>query len=161
MAVGNFTVLTCLDCGKRLMFELDHVGGSVRLKKLLANGCPCGKQEYVVTNLENYSNAKKLAALPLRKEFKLIHRALRSKLKVIELLKEMMDTCSAEVAKAEMADDVTPLKSVAKWLMAISVTGVQNESDEPAETPEGIGKDKEQQADRAEGSEGDVSSTSS
>jgi hypothetical protein len=61
---------------------------------------------------------------PLRKEFILIHRALQSKLKVIELMKEMVDTLSAQVAKAELANDVTPLKSVAEWLHQMVMSDV-------------------------------------
>jgi hypothetical protein len=120
----KYYVLTCLECGKRKFLEYNV---------LKTTKCECGSQEIVVTGTQYYANAKRLAALPLRNEFRLIHKALRSKLKVIELLKEMIETCNAEVAKAEIANDVKTLKSVAKWLMAIEITGLKQEQAETKE----------------------------
>jgi len=128
MAVGTFKVVTCLACGNRQLFEVgDFIGSQGKFKRHLERGCACGQNEPVVASFSYYNTAKRFLEIPLRKEFVLIHQALRNKLKVIDLLKEMVDSCSAEVAKAELANDTAPLKEVAKWLKAIDVTGLRND----------------------------------
>lgn len=122
--MSQFKVITCLSCGNRQLFELEYVGAIGKFKRHLERGCPCGKNDAVVASFTYFATAKKLLETPLRKEFILIHRALQSKLKVIELMKEMVDTLSAQVAKAELANDVTPLKSVAEWLHSMVMSDV-------------------------------------
>jgi hypothetical protein len=114
--MSQFKVITCLACGNRQLFELGYVGAINKFKRHLERGCPCGKNDAVVASFVYYANAKTLSEIPLRKEFALIHNALQSKLKIIDLMKEMVDTMNAAVTKAELADDVKPLKDIAKWL---------------------------------------------
>jgi len=112
----EFKVLTCLACGKRTLFDTTPIGQLAAFKRCYEH-CSCGsKTEYVVASFAYYANAKTLSERPLRKEFALIHNALQSKLKIIDLMKEMVDTMNAAVTKAELADDVKPLKDIAKWL---------------------------------------------
>jgi hypothetical protein len=114
--MSQFKVITCLSCGNRQLFEVDHIGAIGKLKRHLERGCACGQNDSVVANFTYYANAKKFLEIPLRKEFVLIHRALRSKIKVIDLMKEMVDSLSKVVAASELKDDPKPLKDVAKWL---------------------------------------------
>jgi dimeric dUTPase (all-alpha-NTP-PPase superfamily) len=114
--MSDFRVLTCLACGKRKMYECTFVGSDSLVKKALARECTCGKIDYVVASFAYWANAKDFSERPLRKEFALIHHALQSKLKVIDLMKKMVDTLNTAVTKAELADDVKPLKDIAKWL---------------------------------------------
>jgi hypothetical protein len=120
----DFKVITCLACGNRELFEVDRIGAIGKFKRHVERGCACGQNDPVVANFAYYANAKKFLEIPLRKEFVLIHRALQSKLKVIELMKKMVDTLSAQVAKAELANDVKPLKSVAEWLHRMVMSDV-------------------------------------
>ena len=122
----NFKVITCLACGNRQLFEIvgDYVSEQGKFKRHLERGCACGQNEPVVAGFSYYANAKKFLEVPLRKEFVLIHRALQSKLKVIELMKQMVDSLSACVAKAEMMDDTKPLKEVVKWLKQMVMNDV-------------------------------------
>jgi hypothetical protein len=114
--MSDFKVLTCLSCGKRQLFEINHVGATGMFKRHLERGCACGQNDSVVASFAYWANAKDFSERPLRKEFALIHHALQSKLKVIDLMKEMVDTLNTAVTKAELADDVKPLKDIAKWL---------------------------------------------
>jgi hypothetical protein len=122
--MSDFKVITCLSCGNRQMYELNHVGATGRFKRHLERGCACGQNDPVVANFAYYANAKKFLAIPLRKEFVLIHRALQSKLKVIELMKKIVDGLSKQVAMAEYKNDPSLLKDVAKWLQRMVMSDV-------------------------------------
>lgn len=123
--MSYFKVVTCLACGNRQMFEIgDYIWAQGKLKRHLERGCACGQNDAVVANFTYYANAKKFLEIPLRKEFVLIHRALRSKIKVIELMKEMVDSLSKVVAASELKDDTKLLKNVAKWLQRMAMCDI-------------------------------------
>jgi len=145
-------VTTCLDCGKRTLYEGAHGLGISRAKKNTMEGCTCGSKENVIAVIENYQNAKKLSETPMLPVFVNIHKVLRNKAGVVRLLSELLECCGSEVLKAELANDPSRLKHIVKWLMAVSIQNV-GDLDESTETTESDGEDKEQQADRAEGSQ--------
>jgi DNA-directed RNA polymerase subunit RPC12/RpoP len=114
-------VITCLDCGKRVLKESVYRSVEDTMARYEKDGCTCGSKELVAYKTVYHANARKLSELPLRREFRLMHGALKNKLKVIELIKRGLDLCSASVAAAELADDTAPLKEIARWLRAIAV----------------------------------------
>ena len=118
--MSNFNVLTCLACGKRTLFEFMHYQ-KTHINTALKKGCECGKNEFVMTGFTNYANAQKLAAMPLKPQFKLMYQALESKREVVKLVIEMIDTLMSIVKKAELNDDTEPLKEVVKWLKHMTV----------------------------------------
>jgi sarcosine oxidase delta subunit len=133
--MSNFTVLTCLSCGKRTLFEFQH-RGETHLKYTMNRDCSCGQKDWVTSSFSAYANAKKLAAMPLKEQFKLMYQALQSKREVVKLVIEMIDTLTAVVNKAELADDLEPLKEVLKWLKQM-VIGEVNQLQKETEGTEG------------------------
>jgi phage host-nuclease inhibitor protein Gam len=120
----DYRVITCLACGKRNLAEGTSVYKLKLFKSLYENGCECGKNEFILTDCGSHDKAKKLEAMPLKEQFKLMYQALQSKREVVKLVTEMIDTLTAVVNKAELADDLEPLKEVVKWLKQMVVSEV-------------------------------------
>jgi hypothetical protein len=121
---NEFKVLTCLACGKRLMFEPGYEGNlciQVRHKK----GCDCRATDYIISHTLDANKARKLAETPLRSEFRNTHTLLRSKLKVIDYFMDLIKTCNDEITQAEIEGKPEVLKEVENWLSAIGIAGSQ------------------------------------
>lgn len=125
---NEYKIITCLSCGKRLMFEPGYEGNlciQVRHKK----GCDCKETDYIVSHTADEGMAKKLIETPLRQEFRDIHVLLRSKLKVIDYFMDLIKTCSDEITKAEIEGKKEVLDEVEHWLGAICIAGSQEKKE--------------------------------
>jgi hypothetical protein len=98
----------------------------------------------------------------MKPEFMLMHRVLLNKRKVLQLLNELVNSCAAELTKAEILDEPQRLKSITRWLSAITMHRVEEEiEDDTTKTAESIGEVEEQQAAGVAGVSGDVSESCS
>lgn len=125
---NDFRVLTCLSCGKRMMYEPGYEGNlciQIRHKK----GCDCKSTDYIMSHISDEDSARKLMMTPLRPEFRDIHILLRSKLKVIDYLMDLVKTCNDEITKAEIEGKKEVLEEVTNWLGAIGIVGNQEKKE--------------------------------
>jgi hypothetical protein len=147
---NDYAVMTCLSCKRRDLFEGPY--GAAQVANREKKNCPCGSNERVIAYTNSYQAALRLSKTEMRPEFMLMHRVLLNKRKVLQLLNELVNSCAAEMTKAEILDEPQRLKSITRWLSAVTMHRVEEEiEDDTTKTAESIGEVEEQQVARITG----------
>ena len=117
----DFQVVTCLDCGTRVMFDYNS-GLNMRAKKRLADGCHhCGSKECATYETPYYKNAKNLSNQPLHPAVKLAYSLTSHKRKSLKLQEKLVGACEALIIAADRNQDTSKLLEVVEHLKKVGI----------------------------------------